>query len=542
MADFAVDALQALERCPSNSATEHAAAHAAWLASRAEDALRHARAGRGADADPHYPWLLALTPARVRYDAFDFALRSQRAAGGAGTDELLEDCRMELAVLLAADPQNVWTWRAYAANEAAAGAPEEALAVLERAIDRLPREYELWNDWRLLARQHVGLRGAAERAEALALRHGQSAPALFHAGSECFEAALEQLNSDPLTARDGFLRAQEWLTSARATDPAWDASVRDREVVCRAGLGWSALGLGRAEEAELAFRSMDEVVPGGLRYSIEGRLGSGIAGLDAVGRELAQRYSASRELASLERAAAIYATLRDSAPTDGEESIESDWPRRAGVFQRELALELARRAQLCCVAARDGAAAATLEQALRALEPDLPAELSSPAGREALLARADLLAARARDRMRESWSSYRAALGPESEDVRMLNDAALVQVQYLREDLAGAEALLRRSVELGERQLADPTLSQRARYELQNAWGDAHQSLGVLELVHRGDKLTARLWFEKALSIGPDPRPIVSDEFLPACADGSDPERLPEAIAIRSWGEVCPRP
>ncbi|TAJ21495.1 MAG: hypothetical protein EPO68_04625 [Planctomycetota bacterium] len=536
MADFAVDALQAFERCPVNTASAHAAAHAAWLASRSSDALRHARSARSASADPDYPWLLASSPERVRYDAAALALRDARAQPGAATDELLEECRGELAALLANDPLDTWAWRAFAAQERAAGDAGEAVAVLERAIDRLPASRELWNDWRELARELSGARGAADRAAALAERHPQTAAAMFHAGAERFEAALVRMPEDPGAARDEFRQAEELVDAARATDPTWDEYVRRYEVVCRAGVGWASLALGRSEESEIAFRSMSAVLDDGLEWKLEGRLGSGIEGLDALGRDLAQRWDATHELEPLERAAAIYATLHEVAPR------EVGWSNKSGVFQRELALELAQRAQALCAAARAPTLDGELASQLRGYDAVLPQDLASDAGRAALVASAQRLAARARELMQRSWDAHVAAVDQEPDSLRALNDAALVQIRYLRTDLARAEALLRRSVELGERQLADATLAQRARYELQNAWGDAHQSLGVLSLVHRRDALTARLWFEKALAIGPDPRPLISNEYLPACADGADPDRLPESIAIQHWGEACPRP
>lgn len=556
MADFAVDALQALERCPSNAASEHAASRAAWLASRATDALRHARAARTASADPEYPWLLAQAPERVRYDAVALALRSTRAQAAAATggataevagagaaapvapavDALLEECRGELAALLARDSLDTWTWRAWAAEERAAGDVGAAVALLERAIDRTPAASELWNDWREFARELSGVRGAADRAAALAERHPQTAAAMFNAGAERFEAALARMTEDPGAARDEFRQAEELVDAARTTDPTWDAHVRRYEVVCRAGVGWASLALGRSEESEIAFRSMSAVLDDGLEWKLEGRLGSGIEGLDALGRDLAQRWDASHELEPLERAAAIYATLHEVAPA------EVGWSTKSAVFQRELAVELAQRAHALCAAGRATAIDGELAAKLRDYDEALPAELASEAGRGALQASAERVAARARALMQRSFDAYLAALEQQPDDVRTLNDAALVQIRYLRSDLARAEALLRRSVELGERQLADTTLAQRARYELQNAWGDAHQSLGVLSLVHRRDALTARLWFEKALSIGPDPRPLISNEYLPACAEGADPDRLPESIAIQHWGEACPRP
>ena len=53
---------------------------------------------------------------------------------------------------------------------------------------------------------------------------------------------------------------------------------------------------------------------------------------------------------------------------------------------------------------------------------------------------------------------------------------------------------------------------------LREAYGDAHQNLGTLYLEYENDPRTARVWFEKSLEIGPYPRPIVTEEYLPRCA------------------------
>ena len=70
---------------------------------------------------------------------------------------------------------------------------------------------------------------------------------------------------------------------------------------------------------------------------------------------------------------------------------------------------------------------------------------------------------------------------------------------------------------LGEEQVKDDTLSEDARYELENALGDAYQNLGVLHLKLTGNVTEAQQWFEKSLAIGPDPRPAITRELLPLC-------------------------
>ncbi len=62
------------------------------------------------------------------------------------------------------------------------------------------------------------------------------------------------------------------------------------------------------------------------------------------------------------------------------------------------------------------------------------------------------------------------------------------------------------SVAMGAAQLANTTLEGQDLVDLTEAWGDAHQNLGVLELTLRRDGAKARRWLERALEIGPESR------------------------------------
>jgi tetratricopeptide (TPR) repeat protein len=535
IADYPTDALQSLARCPPNAATEHASAHAAWLSGAWQSALQHARAAQTAPDDAAYPWLLSLPAERVRFDAWSLALRQARAGAAPGTDpaELLEACRAEIGTLISLDPLAAWPWRALSDLEEQAGQREEAVAVLERAIARQPDQAALWNEWR--ARSHAlhGVAGSADRAAALAELHPQTGAALLVAGQTRFDAALERLGTEPNGARADFRAALELLKSARESTPEFSDAARQFEVVCTGGAGWAALALGRSDEAEALFRSMADVLPNGCEWKVEGKLGSGIEGLDAIGRELARRWEETRELAVLERAAAIYAFLHEARPDI------SAWSNNAGFFQRDLASELSQRAARFCAAARGEAPSPERAAELRAWAPAQELEFVSAEGRAGLRELADRHGSRAVELMRRSWNSYAAAVTQAPDDVRTLNDAALIQVYHLHDELDRAEQWLQHCIALGASQLADAALSERARYELKNAWGDAHQNLGVLLLVHRRDPIRAREWFEKALAIGPDPRPLISAGFLPACADGAAIAQLPEADEILRWGAPC---
>ena len=69
-------------------------------------------------------------------------------------------------------------------------------------------------------------------------------------------------------------------------------------------------------------------------------------------------------------------------------------------------------------------------------------------------------------------------------------------------------------------QLETRELTEEERFALTEAWGDAHQNLGVLywdENNGRRDPARAIPWLEKSVEIGPVPRPEVTEQYLPEC-------------------------
>jgi tetratricopeptide (TPR) repeat protein len=178
----------------------------------------------------------------------------------------------------------------------------------------------------------------------------------------------------------------------------------------------------------------------------------------------------------------------------------------------------------------------------RALEPDELASvgLSASADPQALAAKADELSSRARELMLKSWAGYQDAARLAPEDVRIVNDAALVLVYYLHTELELAERMLRSCLELGEKQLADESLEEDARWELKNAWGDAYQNLGVLYAVHKQAPEEARVFFERAAEIGPEPRPMLSNFWIPFLrGEIADDGGAFELYAPRDWALPC---
>ena len=184
------------------------------------------------------------------------------------------------------------------------------------------------------------------------------------------------------------------------------------------------------------------------------------------------------------------------------------------------------------------------------------APAGSPEERAEFRRAADARAARAMELMRRSWTAYERAAELAPEDVRIVNDAALVLVYYLHEDLERAERWLLRCVELGGAQLeakraalaveAVPERAAELESELdplQEAWGDAHQNLGVLYWLHRRDGKSAEGWLLKALAIDPErpSRIAVRNSLLPQTRGELAPEPGDDWDLL-GWGRPCPLP
>ena len=145
---------------------------------------------------------------------------------------------------------------------------------------------------------------------------------------------------------------------------------------------------------------------------------------------------------------------------------------------------------------------------------------------------------RARETFRESWQSYRRAVELAPDDVRVLNDAALVQVYHLRDNLAEAEALLERAVAQGEAQLAalGPAPDERKRFPLAQALGDAYLNLGYLNYHVYRQFGHARSAFERALGTDSGDRSYLADYL--AAIDG---QRAPVGEPDRGAMVAAPR-
>lgn len=517
------DALRAFDHAPDSARRELGRARALWWLGRPLEALEHARAGIDLLAGGPEPDLSPL-PERTLAAAALSAVTAAQAEGRSSQEvELLaREAESALEKLLGRLPSDAWVWSRLAGILAFQQRWPEAQAVAERGLERAPLDRELWSRAREAAYAVGGAAHARAAADGWAGAHPDLALAALEQARAHFEEALSagQGQGPP----ESFAEVERILERAAELDPTLAEELLGWRVVARAAAGWSQLQRGLLEAAETSFRSMEHLRPRGLEWQIEGRLQSGVLGMHAVG-------AAHLDAQRLEQAAETYAWLHAYQPD------VADWANNTGFLFRDAAVERENAAKLLCRAAREPAALDTAALAsARAIAGLGESTAVSDAERPMLAAAASEFARQARVLMQKSWEAYSASAELAPDDVRAVNDAALVLVYYLHADLERAELLLRRAAENGAAQIEDPALDERGRYELANAWGDACQNLGALYLFHRRDPATAKSFLQRSVEIGPDPRPLLSEVWLPLCEGRGD---AAEIDAFLRWAVPC---
>lgn len=517
------DALRAyrasLDERPDDARAQLGAARAAHALLRFDEALDHARRGaaavdrgdrvEGADA--------GRILAEIAYGAYADAV--SRSAPAERTRELYGLARTALETLLGQDSTDPWVWATLSNLHLWDGSVEEARAALVRGLDRRPGDAGLLAKLVDLARANGGSEAALLDINAFVNKHPDVAGGFWWLGVEGFGAALAAVRDG---GADRFEAAERAFQRARELDPSLREACLGWEVVARAGTGWARYYAGDLAGAERAFLSMNDVLPNGIQWRYEGDpfLPSGIQGLNYVG-------DAFRAQGDLAAAAEVYEVLR------GLEPDNADWANNAGLFHRDDAVALEQLGRdLCRQAASPPQEPQALARVLQraGLPEGLEGDLSA-----ALQARADELIARARTAAEASYAAYQDAARLAPDDVRIVNDEALVMIYYVYRDLERAKELLRRCIDMGREQIGDPSLSPDAREALENAWGDAYQNMGFLHVVHRREPELARGFLLRSLELG-DPRPFVRNVLLPLCDADPDHEDL---AALRAWGRPC---
>jgi tetratricopeptide (TPR) repeat protein len=564
------DALRSFRECPDDARSLFGQSRAHWWLNRSTEALACAERGaallrQGApELEGLPPALPELYPfggaqeilAQAAYLAFaDAAQREIDRAPDADTeraDRLYARALAESDAAASIQPQSPGTWIRIANLELFRGAArsdptrtEAALAALSRGLRLAPDDAALLARLVEVAGQAGGPARTLAELERLSAEFPDGPRTRFELSKARFQSARATMPADGRderaseTARGLFAEARDgFLELAEAGAEGLAEPARGFAVIAQAGLGWVSFNAGDDGRAEREFLATEELMPGGLRWRWEGVIGSAEQGLALLVARMADRND-------LERAAELSSALSERIPDD------ANYANNSGFFWRDAAVALEQQgADLCALAGGGpliGAAGRPLEgesleralgelRSLAGVAPELyGTEAEKRLFREAAAQRIQ----RARGWIERSAAGYRRAAELAQDDVRVLNDAALVLVHYLHTDLDQAEAWLERALQLGELQLAQAPLDDPQRFDLTEATGDAAYNLGILYLDHRNQPERARYYFERSLEIGPaDVARIAGTRefFLPRCS-GERPADPKDSVL--AWGRAC---
>ncbi len=532
-----LDALEYYGRSGNDVDALLGASRSAWYLGRPEEALEFAKRAMARLEGGPEPAGLRLVPERVLSEAAFSAYVAAKSAEAAAetTRACFVEAETALAHLCSRAGTDPWVWCTLSDLYLWEEMLDDARGMLKQGLDLSPTDEGLLRRLADVARRAGGAKGAADAFAELNARHPDVPLAIWHQAIESFnvdvEAVMATFAEDyeppaepealPLTidATEGLFR------HCRELEPTYADSCRGYEVMCRAALGWARYAEDDYNAAVAAFRSMEDVFERGMEWQLEGRLLSGVIGLHLCAKD-------QGEAGDPLTAGEIYEVLHAYHPED------ENWANNAGFFLRDAGVAFeALGKRLCAAAEGELTSEETLAMLREAAEID-PALAGKPEEKAAFEAKADEAMAIAREIMVRSDAAYRRAAVLAADDVRIVNDMALILVYYLHTDLEFAEEILMRCVAMGEAQLANEELTEEDRFQIANAWGDAHENLGVLYAVHRRDAAQAIPWFEKAAEIGPNPRPNVTNLWLPGLRElAADAD--PDILDMRAWGQPC---
>lgn len=498
------DALQFFLRAGTTSEAWLGASRAARALGRDEAAAEHARQARReltvrGPTSVRYPELPELTIATALWQAL--AARANDAEHASEVRDSAGECADALRALLALEPHHAWAWTGLARSLQWLDAREEALAALASGFAALPDETSLRTGLENAARELGGAQRVITEFERARARAPRTASVWWIPARERFEAALARLSETPV---DEFRVAERDFAAARECDPTLTAECMRYESLCRSATGWCRLSANDLGAAAESFRAMKQLGLGAILNEMPPRLGSGVAGLAAVAEAHASR-------GELWLAAQIGEELRKLLPDSLERAaFAGRLHREAGEQSRQFATEYQLAAERKIT---DPRRINSMRERAR-IDPSIPSgsELDDTfASKSAAQTR------RAQQCFERSYVAYVAAWRLRPDDVRAAVDAAFVPIVYLAIDLDFARDRLKNAIVAGDRQLQSTQLSDAARIKLQQAFGDAHELLGVYYLEHARQPEDAVRHFEKSLAIGPLPRPSVEQNYLPRC-------------------------
>lgn len=493
------EARQSFLRSGTDAESWLGACRAARALAQPMEALEYARLARAAlrSARP----LGGELPERTLALAFSDAL-AQAESSGSASEELRAETAAALTACVALVPHEAWTWRRLALVEEARGDLAATQATLERAFEQLPTDEELPRELARVARERAG---SAEVIAAFERARSRAAANVAVWWIPALER-LEHLSEAPEERRAALRTAEGEFAAARAIDAGLRAACLRNEAACRAGIGWAHLEEGDLTAAAESFRSMEKLERGAMASAHAPTVRSGVAGLAAVAAELERR-------GALADAASVLLELHRYEP-----DVVS-WALESGRLFRAVAERSHAEAEELALAA-DGRIREP--RRLLALRERLRIDATIPIGprlQTEFRIRAEDLRKRARKQFENAYRCLLDASRLAPTDIRAMADAALIAIEYLRVDFEVARGLLHAAIQLGERQLAAADLDEGARNRLRQAWGDAHEYMGIyyLEREVARDPRRALDYFERALSIGPGARPSVRELYVPRC-------------------------
>lgn len=521
------------------------ASRAAWLLGRADEGLAYARRGlvelapeeEGAAALGE----LAQRPHRIYAEQVFTAYARARAEETEASRALALESEDALTRLLGREMSDPWAWQRLSDLYEWESRPSEARRVCQLGLKHTPEDAGLLER---LARTSASLAGPGATAELLEthlVAHGPIPAARWHLAVARFQVALAGLKAEPRELASAPFEAAEAEFRALGLDaPEFAAGALGYQIVSRLARGWCAFHAGDLAQAASTFLGLNELAERGIEWTLPGELENGIQGLFMV----ADAHGAREDKLA---AGEVFEALHHLQPD------QYLWANNAGFFLRDAAFELELEGRRLCRAARGRLTNPEALAELRA-RAGLASEAAGSAEECAAFARAaDERLARAREIMERSWQAYRPAAELAPRDVRVVNDAALVLVYYLHHDLEWAEQALLRCVELGGPEVEakrallaveeSPERASALEAELAlltEAWGDAHQNLGVLAWVHRKDAASAARWLEKSLEIWPS-RPPVKHSLLPQVRGELAPEEE-DTWDLLNWAQPCKIP
>lgn len=513
------------------------ASRSAHLLGRADDALAYAQRAKASLQGKEENLELRLLPERVHAEAAYGSYVGARTSEAASEKvrELFDETEFALSDLLGRRADEAWGWSTFADLYLWESMLDDARSILERGLDRLPDNEGLLRKLVDVSRRAGGSAAAVETLAAYNERHPDIPLAMWFEAMERFNVVVEGVMAifgedyvapeDPEALPRAIAETEQLLARCRELEESYGQACLGYEVMCRAALGWSRYGEKRFDDAVAAFKSMDDILPRGMEWQIEGRLLSGLMGLHFCGRDQGD--------ANPLVAGELYEFLHLYQPDD------ENWANNAGLYLRDAAVNIELVGRRLCNAYRGEESDPEILAYLRRVAEIEEAQYDTDAEKTRFREVSNEAIVEARDLMERSYSAYKIAAELAPDDVRIVNDTALDLVYYLHRDYKFAEELLLKCVEMGAEQVKDETLEETPRFDLENAWGDAFQNLGVLYANHKNDPEGAIAWFEKAIEIGPEPRPLLSNFWIPLLRGELDPSADQDLLTLKTWADPC---